>query len=73
MVPPEIKSQLSKLKVKVEENILKVKVIEEHIEKVQNLQICDQHDNKASTLPSEITKEVGLKNCEKFVYWCKGL
>ncbi|GJU87163.1 hypothetical protein Tco_1294709 [Tanacetum coccineum] len=65
-IPAEVKPQLPKLEIKVKEKILKAEVVEEHIEKTQHLQICEQHDNKASTLVLETTKEVGvLTSCEE--------
>ncbi|GJV10855.1 hypothetical protein Tco_1352396 [Tanacetum coccineum] len=37
MVPPKVTPQLPKPKVKVEEKIVKAKVVDEHIEKIQDL------------------------------------
>ncbi|GJR71516.1 hypothetical protein Tco_0083881 [Tanacetum coccineum] len=66
MVPPKIKPQLPKPEVKVEEKIMKAEVVDEHIEKIQDLQSYKQHDDKVSTLLFEITnKVVTLKTCEK--------
>ncbi|GJT53304.1 hypothetical protein Tco_0988358 [Tanacetum coccineum] len=66
MLPAEVKPQLPKPEIKVKEKILKAEVVEEHVEKTQHLQICEQHDNKASTLVLETTKEVGvLTSCEE--------
>ncbi|GJT79139.1 reverse transcriptase domain-containing protein [Tanacetum coccineum] len=58
------KSQVPMAEVKLEENILETKVVEDDVEKIQDLHICEQHDNKVSTLLLETTKEVGvLKSC----------
>ncbi|GJQ97121.1 hypothetical protein Tco_0008260 [Tanacetum coccineum] len=68
MIPSEKKSQVPKAEVKLEENILKTKVVEDDVEKIQDLHICEQHDNKVSTLVLETTKEVSvLKSCEDVV------
>ncbi|GKC41179.1 hypothetical protein Tco_1058901 [Tanacetum coccineum] len=66
MVPPKITPQLPKPEVKVEEKIVKAEVVDEHIEKIHDLQSYKQHDDKVSTLLFEITnKVVTLKTCEK--------
>ncbi|GJY28644.1 hypothetical protein Tco_0404411 [Tanacetum coccineum] len=54
------KPKLPKLEVKVEEKMLKVKVVEEHVGKMQDLQICDKHVSEISILVLETTKEVGV-------------
>ncbi|GKC09977.1 putative CCCH-type zinc finger family protein [Tanacetum coccineum] len=68
MVPPKLTPQLPKLKVKVEEKIVKAKVVNEHIEKIKDLQSYKQHDDKISTLLCETTNNVGtLKTCEEIM------
>ncbi|GJY40168.1 hypothetical protein Tco_0427438, partial [Tanacetum coccineum] len=68
MVPPKITPQLPKLKVKVEEKIVKADVVDEHIEKIQDLQNYKQYDDKFSTLLFETTNKVGtLKTCEEIM------
>lgn len=53
--------------INVEEKILKAKLVEQHVEKIRDLYICEQHGIKASSLLLETTKEVALKSCEKFM------
>ncbi|GKD39677.1 hypothetical protein Tco_1259884 [Tanacetum coccineum] len=66
--PPKVTPQLPKLEVKVEEKIVKAKVVDEHIEKIQDLQIYKQHDDKIPTLLCETTNKVGnLKTCEEIM------
>ncbi|GJU67611.1 transposon ty3-I gag-pol polyprotein [Tanacetum coccineum] len=68
MVPPKVTPQLPKPKVKVEEKIVKAEVVDEHIEKIQDLQSYKQHDDKISTLLCETTNKVGtLKTCEEIM------
>ncbi|GKB57948.1 hypothetical protein Tco_0914134 [Tanacetum coccineum] len=68
MVPPKVTPQLPKPKVKVEEKIVKAKVVDEHIKKIQDLQSYKQHDDKISTLLCETTNKVGtLKTCEEIM------
>nr|GEW85374.1 hypothetical protein [Tanacetum cinerariifolium] len=69
---PKGKPILPTLEVKVEEKMLKVKVVEKHVEKIQNLQIVNKHVNEISTSVLKTTKEVGvLKTCDEEVagYW----
>ncbi|GJS70080.1 ribosomal RNA-processing protein 8 [Tanacetum coccineum] len=68
MVPPKVTPQLPKPEVKVEEKIVKAEVVDEHIEKIQDLQSYKQHDNKISTLLCETTNKVGiLKTCKEIM------
>ncbi|GJW00070.1 transposon ty3-I gag-pol polyprotein [Tanacetum coccineum] len=68
MVPPKVTPQLPKSEVKVEEKIVKAKVVDEHIEKIQYLQSYKQHDDKISPLLCETTNKVGsLKTCEEIM------
>nr|GEW92775.1 Asp_protease_2 domain-containing protein [Tanacetum cinerariifolium] len=68
MVPPKVTPQLTKPKVKVEEKIVKAKVVDEHIEKIQDLQSYKQHDDKILTLLFETTNKVGtLETCEEIM------
>ncbi|GJV13189.1 transposon ty3-I gag-pol polyprotein [Tanacetum coccineum] len=68
MVPPKVTPQLPKTEVKVEEKIVKAEVVDEHIEKIQDLQSYKQHDDKISTLLCETTNKVGaLKTCEEIM------
>ncbi|GKD68798.1 hypothetical protein Tco_1322888 [Tanacetum coccineum] len=54
--------------VKVEEKVVKAEVVDEHIEKIQDLQSYKQHDDKISTLLCETTNKVGtLKTCEEIM------
>nr|GEW65391.1 RNA-directed DNA polymerase, eukaryota [Tanacetum cinerariifolium] len=59
MVPPKVTSQLPKPEVKIEENIVKAKVVDEHIEKIQDIQNYKQEDDKVSTSLFETTNKVG--------------
>ncbi|GJR75541.1 putative nucleotidyltransferase, ribonuclease H [Tanacetum coccineum] len=68
MVPLKVTPQLPKPEVKVEKKIMKAKVVEDHIEKIQDLQSYKQHDDKISTLLFETTNKVGtLKTCEEIM------
>ncbi|GJT27379.1 transposon ty3-I gag-pol polyprotein [Tanacetum coccineum] len=68
IISPKVTPQLPKPEVKVEENIVKAEVVDEHIEKIQDLQNYKQQDDKISTLLFETTNKVGtLKTCEEFV------
>ncbi|GKA18995.1 transposon ty3-I gag-pol polyprotein [Tanacetum coccineum] len=68
MVPPKVTPQLPKFKVKVEEKIVKAEVVDEHIEKIQDLQNYKQQDDKISTSLFETTNKVGtLKTFEEIV------
>ncbi|GJZ98924.1 hypothetical protein Tco_0671475 [Tanacetum coccineum] len=68
MVPPKVTPQLPKPEVKIEEKIMKVEVVDVHIEKIQDLQSCKQHDDKISTLMFETTNKVDtLKTCEEII------
>ena len=45
---------------------MKTEVVGDHVEKVQDLQICEKHDNRVSTLVLKITKKVAVtKSCEE--------
>ncbi|GJT79515.1 hypothetical protein Tco_1053857 [Tanacetum coccineum] len=66
MVSPKVTPQLPKLKVKVEEKIVKAEVVVDHNDKIQDLQSYKQHDDKLSTLFFETMNKVGtLKTCEE--------
>ena len=54
MVSSKVKQQLQKPDVKKEE-ILKDEVVEEYSENIKELQICDTHVNKITTLLLETT------------------
>nr|GEU39709.1 putative nucleotidyltransferase, ribonuclease H [Tanacetum cinerariifolium] len=57
---------ITKTEVKVEEKIVKAKVVDEHIEKIEDLQSYRQHDDKISTFLFGTTNKVGtLKTCEE--------
>ncbi|GKB63314.1 hypothetical protein Tco_0919500, partial [Tanacetum coccineum] len=50
--------------VKDEENILKAEVVDEHVERIQELKSYEQHEDDISSLVLETTKKVGnLKTC----------
>ncbi|GJS47530.1 RNA-directed DNA polymerase [Tanacetum coccineum] len=61
MVPPKVTPQLPKPEVKVEEKIVKAEVVEDHIEKIQDLQSYKQHDDSISTLSFGTTNKVGFR------------
>ncbi|GJY25285.1 transposon ty3-I gag-pol polyprotein [Tanacetum coccineum] len=66
MVPPKVTPQLPKPEVKVEEKIVKAEVVDEHIEKIQDLRNYKQHDDKILILLFETTNKVGTsKTCEE--------
>ncbi|GJS75353.1 putative nucleotidyltransferase, ribonuclease H [Tanacetum coccineum] len=68
MVPPKVTPQLPTSDVKVEEKIVKVEVVDEHIEKIQDLQTYKQHDDNISTLSFGTTNTVStLKICEEIM------
>ncbi|GKC06910.1 transposon ty3-I gag-pol polyprotein, partial [Tanacetum coccineum] len=68
MVPPKVTPQLPTPQVKVEEKIVKAEVVDEHIEKIQDLHSYKQHDDKISTLLCGTTNKVGtLKTCEEIM------
>ncbi|GKC97699.1 RNA-directed DNA polymerase, partial [Tanacetum coccineum] len=68
MVPPKVTPQLPKLEVKVEEKIVKAEVVEDHIEKLQDLQSYKQHDDNISTFSFRTMNKVGtLKTCEEIM------
>nr|GEY57522.1 hypothetical protein [Tanacetum cinerariifolium] len=68
MVSPNVTPQLPKPEVKVEENIIKAEVVDEHVEKIQDLQSYKEHDDKISTLLFQTTNKVGtLKTCEEIM------
>ncbi|GJT11759.1 hypothetical protein Tco_0858801 [Tanacetum coccineum] len=68
MVPPKVTPQLPKPEVKVEKKIVKAEVVEDHIEKIQDLQSYKQHDDNISTLSFGTTNKVGtLKTCEEIM------
>ncbi|GKC84077.1 hypothetical protein Tco_1139794, partial [Tanacetum coccineum] len=68
MVPSKVTPQLLKFEVKVEEKIVKAKVVDEHIEKIQDLQSYKEHDEKISTLLFGRRNKVGaLKTCKEIM------
>ncbi|GJT80134.1 hypothetical protein Tco_1054476, partial [Tanacetum coccineum] len=68
MVSPKVTPQLPNSEVKVEEKIVKAEVVDEHIEKIQDLQNYKQQDDKISTSLFETTNKVGtLKTYEEIV------
>ncbi|GKD96339.1 RNA-directed DNA polymerase [Tanacetum coccineum] len=68
MLPSKVTPQLPKPEVKVEKKIVKAEVIDEHIEKIQDLQSYKQHDDKISTLLFQTTNKVDtLKTCEEIM------
>ncbi|GJZ71857.1 hypothetical protein Tco_0635708 [Tanacetum coccineum] len=68
MVPPKVTPQLLKADVKVEEKIMKAEVVDEHIEKVQDLQTYKQHDDNISTLSFGTTNTIStLMTCEEII------
>nr|GEZ07919.1 transposon Ty3-I Gag-Pol polyprotein [Tanacetum cinerariifolium] len=61
-------SQLPKPEVKVEENAIKVEVVDEHVEKIHDLHSYKEHDDKILTLLFQTTNKVDtLKTCEKIM------
>ncbi|GJW36400.1 hypothetical protein Tco_0059320 [Tanacetum coccineum] len=62
MVSPKVIPQLPKPEVKVEEKIVKAEVVDEHIEKIQELQNYKEHEDKILTLLFETTNKVGTLN-----------
>nr|GEU38684.1 transposon Ty3-I Gag-Pol polyprotein [Tanacetum cinerariifolium] len=68
MVSPKVTPQLPKPKVKVKDKIIKTEVVENHIEKILDLQSYKQHDDNISTLSFGTTNKVGtLKTCEEIL------
>nr|GEV48978.1 RNA-directed DNA polymerase [Tanacetum cinerariifolium] len=68
MVPPKVTQQLPKPELKVKEKIVKVEVVKDHIEKIQDLQSYKQHDDNILTLSFGTTNKVGtLKTCEEIM------
>ncbi|GKC42559.1 hypothetical protein Tco_1060281, partial [Tanacetum coccineum] len=66
MVPPKVTPQLPKPEVKGEKKIVKAEVVEDHIEKIQDLQSYKQHDDNISTLSFGTMNKVDtLKTCEE--------
>nr|GEU93097.1 transposon Ty3-I Gag-Pol polyprotein [Tanacetum cinerariifolium] len=66
MVPPKVTPQLPKLKVKVEEKIFEAEVVNEHVDKIQDVQSYKQHDDKISTLLFGTRNKVGMLKYEGF-------
>ena len=65
MVSSKQQAHVPMTEVKIEENILKTEGIEKDIENMQNLQACEQQEDKISTLVLKTTKEVVVfKTCE---------
>ncbi|GJW47617.1 hypothetical protein Tco_0079263 [Tanacetum coccineum] len=61
-------TQLLKLKIKIEEKIVKAEVVDEHIVQIQDLQSYKEHDEKISTLLFGTRNKVGaLKTCEEIM------
>nr|GFB93497.1 RNA-directed DNA polymerase [Tanacetum cinerariifolium] len=68
MVSPKVTPPLPKPEVKVKENIMKAKVVDEHVKKIQDLQSYKEHDEKISTLLFQTTNKVGtLKTCKEIM------
>ncbi|GJY58308.1 hypothetical protein Tco_0458200 [Tanacetum coccineum] len=68
MVSPKVTPQLSKPELKVEEKIVKAEVVDEHVEKIQDLQSYKEHDEKISTLLFGTRNKVSaLKTCEEIM------
>ncbi|GJX05269.1 RNA-directed DNA polymerase [Tanacetum coccineum] len=68
MVPPKVTPQLPKPEVKFEEKIVKAEVVDEHVEKIQDLQSYKEHYEKISTLLFGTRNKVGaLKTCEEIM------
>nr|GEX89125.1 hypothetical protein [Tanacetum cinerariifolium] len=59
MVSPKVTPQLPKPEVKVKEVIMKAKIVDEHIDRIQDLQNYKQHDDKILTLLYKTTNKVG--------------
>nr|GEX64559.1 hypothetical protein [Tanacetum cinerariifolium] len=57
--------------VKIEENILKTEVVEEHVENIKDLQVCELHEDKIANLVVSTKEVVVLKNCENKVLGSK--
>lgn len=65
MVSSDQQAHVPIAKVKIKENILKTEVIKEDIENMQKIQVCEQHEDKISTLVLETTQEtVVVTTCE---------
>ncbi|GKD14161.1 transposon ty3-I gag-pol polyprotein [Tanacetum coccineum] len=68
MVSSKVTPQLPKPEVNVEENIVKAEVINELVEKIQDLQSYKEHYEKNSTLLFGTRNKVGaLKTCEEIM------
>ncbi|GKA57499.1 hypothetical protein Tco_0756687 [Tanacetum coccineum] len=68
MVLPKVTPLLPTPDVKVEEKIMKAEVVDEHIEKIQDLQTYKQHDDNILTLSFGTTNTVStLKTCEEIL------
>ncbi|GJW47616.1 hypothetical protein Tco_0079262 [Tanacetum coccineum] len=68
MVSSKVTPQLLKLKIKIEEKIVKAEVVDEHIVQIQDLQSYKEHDEKISTLLFGTRNKVGaLKTCEEIM------
>ncbi|GKD92619.1 hypothetical protein Tco_1372456, partial [Tanacetum coccineum] len=68
IVLPKETPQLPKPEVKVEEKIVKVEVVDEHVKKIQYLQTYKEHDEKNSTLLFGTRNTVDtLKTCEEIM------
>ncbi|GJZ71856.1 RNA-directed DNA polymerase, eukaryota [Tanacetum coccineum] len=68
MVPTKVTPQLPTSDVKVEEKIMKAEVVDEHIEKIQDLQTYKQHDDNISTLSFGTTNTIStLMTCEEII------
>nr|GEW06093.1 transposon Ty3-I Gag-Pol polyprotein [Tanacetum cinerariifolium] len=61
MVPPKVTPQLPKPEVKVKEKIMNAEVVNDHTEKIQDLQSYKQHDDNISTLLFGTTSKVGFQ------------
>ncbi|GJV72926.1 putative nucleotidyltransferase, ribonuclease H [Tanacetum coccineum] len=68
MVSSKVTPQLLNLEIKIEEKIVKAEVVDEHVEKIQDLQSYKEHDENISTLLFGTRNKVGaLKTCEEIM------
>nr|GEZ42428.1 hypothetical protein [Tanacetum cinerariifolium] len=68
MVQPKVTPKLPNPKVKVEDKIVKAAIVEDHIEKTQDLQSYKKHDDNISTLSFGTTNKVDKDRREKEFY-----
>ena len=66
MIPYEEQLYVPMTVVKIDEQILEYKVVEERVEKIQESKVTSKHEDRISTLVLETTNKVGtLKTCEE--------